>query len=351
MGGEIQGRFGGSHGIWCRGFGAVCGSSLVTASVFAKVSAPQMRAHGFDKQLAYGTCASAGMIGMLIPPSVLLVVYGIASGESIGKLLVGGMAPGILLTILFSVGLMGIGILWPDRVGTTSIVSSNVTWRRRFASILPLWPVGITALIIFGGIFGGVFNPTEAASAGTFVLMDMIVIVRVRKFFSEMAAAFTEAVTIAAMIFTILIGASIFSHLLTLSGLTVLMTNFILNLPFGTGGIVIAIVLLYIVLGCFLDSTSMVFITVPILHPTMVAMGVDPIWYSLVVVMAMEVGLITPPVGLNVYGAHAVAEKDVTVEDVFWGSAPFFISAVLALVLLIAFPVISTWLPSVMFEK
>jgi TRAP-type C4-dicarboxylate transport system permease large subunit len=167
----------------------------------------------------------------------------------------------------------------------------------------------------------------------------------------QIAASLVDTALVTAMIFAIMIGAYVFTNFLTLSGVTRSVVNAILGLSIAPSTLIILITILYLVLGCFLDSTSMVVVTVPILHPAIVALGIDPIWYALVIIMAMEIGLLTPPVGLNVYGTQAAAEKDVSIEDVFRGSTPFFLLALLAMILMIAFPAISTTLPSLMILK
>jgi C4-dicarboxylate transporter DctM subunit len=348
--GKVRAGMGIATVIACAGFGAVCGSSLVTASVFAKVSAPHMRSHGYNKNLAYGICASAGMIGMLIPPSVLAVVYAFVSGESVGKLQIAGVGPGLLLTILYSAGLLVLGFLKPQLM-LVSAQSTAPSWKRRFQSLLPTWPVVVVAAVIFGGIFRGVFSPTEAASVAAFVMLVLFLVIRRHDARKEMASAFTDAATISAMIFAILAGAAVFSYFLILSGVTPKVTGFVLGLGLNNTSLIIAIIVLYLILGCFLDSISMVAITVPVLHPVIVQLGIDPIWYSMVAIFAMEIGLITPPVGLNVFGTQAVAEPDVTVENVFAGSVPFFLLALVALIILLVCPAIATYLPDIAIPR
>ena len=344
--GKVKAGLGIATVLACTAFGTVCGSSLVTASVFAKVSGPHMRSHGYAKRLAYGICASAGMIGMLIPPSVLAVVYSFVSGESVGKLQIAGTGPGLLLAVFYSGGLVLLSKIRPMWMAVPE-QTTTPTWKERFRSLLPTWPVLVVAVVIFGGIFRGVFSPTEAASVAAFVMLILFFIIKRVKVRSDLVAAFTDTATISAMIFAIMAGASVFAYFLILSGVTPLVISLILGLNLSPMALIIAIIILYLILGCFLDSISMVALTVPVLHPVIVQMGIDPIWYAMVAIFAMEIGLITPPVGLNVFGTQAVAESDVTVEDVFAGSLPFFFMAAAALILILIFPRIVTFFPDI----
>ncbi len=339
----VRGGMGISTVFSCTLFGTICGTSLVTSSVFSVIAAPEMRRQGMDKRLAYGICASSGLIGMLIPPSILMVVYGVLSGDSVGKLLIAGVTPGLLLAAAYS------GTIWGMLKMKPSLMASDregiITWRERFASLKGLWPVMIVAAVIFGGLFGGVFTPTEAAAVATFVVFLIIVATKRGQWAAAAWPAFVETAKVSAMIFLIFGGAAIFTQFLVLSGVAPKAAKLIIDMELSTYGFLIAIALLYLVLGCLLDSISMLSITLPILLPVVRAMGLDPIWYAVVVIMAIEIGMITPPVGLCVYGAKAVAEPDVSLEDVFAGSAPFFLVSLAVLILLIFFPPLSTILP------
>ena len=333
--GSFRGGLGISTVISCTAFGTVCGSSLVTASVFA------------SKQIAYGICASAGMIGMLIPPSILMVVYGVLAGESIGRLLIAGVVPGLLLMVVFSLAIIIISYVRPAQIKQAKI-AENVTWSRRIRSLTKIWQVMLVALVIFGGIFGGVFNPTEDAAVASVVLMILLLVTRFRDFWRLFREAFLETGATTAMIFLVMGGAAIFSHFLVLTGITNNLAEFIISLNLSKLTLVWVLVIFYGILGCFLDSISMLAITIPLFIPIITKMGIDPIWYAVIIVMAIESGLITPPVGLNVYGAYAVAEKDVKLEDIFMGIAPFFVMVWIAIAILIYLPRLSTFLPSLM---
>ena len=329
----------------CTAFGTVSGSSLVTASVFAKAAAPDMRQMGYEKRLVYGMVSAAGSIGMLIPPSVLIIIYSILTEESPGKLLIAGIAPGILLFFAFSIGIMVIGYINPAKVGRTR---AGVTWRQRFVSLRLMWPMALVATILIMGVFFGFFSVHEAAAFAVAVVC--IVVLVSRRTLSGIMTALVETASITAMVFFIFIGATMFSRFLMLSGVAPIVLNFIIGMDLSTLGFVIVMCFLYLILGCFLDSISCLAVTIPIIYPIVLAMGIDPIWYAMCVILAIEAGLVTPPVGLNVYAVKGVAEADVTLEDCFIGALPFFLMMVISVGILIAFPVLSTTLPALMID-
>jgi len=343
---RVRGGLGITTVASCTAFGTVCGSSLVTASVFAKVSCPEMRRYGYDKRLSYGLVSAAGNIGMLIPPSVLMVIYGILTEESIGQLLIGGIVPGLLLFVLYSVGLVLIGVRKPDLLGGR--ITEKVTWRERITSLRLLWPIVLVAVIIIGGIFTGFCSATEAGAVGVVVIF-MLVIVSQRSI-KVVMPAISEAAWISAMIFLLFIGATMFARLLMLSGIAPALLNWVIGLGLSHVGMIIVMSMVYIALGCLLDATSMICLTVPLIYPTVQLMGIDPIWYGISVIFAILAGSITPPVGLNVYAVKGVAEPDVSLEDIFIGVMPWFLLTMVGLVLIIAFPVLSTVLPNMMVK-
>jgi C4-dicarboxylate transporter, DctM subunit len=335
----------------CTAFGTVCGSSLVTAAVFARISAPEMRRQGYDKKLAYAICASSGAIGMLIPPSMLAIVYGMLSGASIGKLLMAGVAPGVLLALFFSVTIVIIGKLRPGSMKGQGLQSA--TWAQRIRSLGSWWPIYFVAASIFGGIYGGIFSPSEASAVAAFVLFVVFLLRVVTSETSgqrgdmlrELWASFGATATTSALIFLVLGGATVFSQFLVLTGVTNQLSGFVKGLDLNPTVLVVVFCFVYLVLGCFLDSVSMLCVTIPVFNPIVNAAGVDPIWYATVVIVAIEIGLITPPVGLNLFSTKGAAEPDVTLEDIIGGVFPFFIAFVLLLVLLLSFPRVSTYLP------
>ncbi len=330
----------------CAGFGVCTGSSLVTAAVFAKVSAPEMRRQGYDKKAAYGICASGGAIGMLIPPSILLVIYGIISQLSVGKLLIAGLAPGIILTLTFSMGIVAMSSISPASYGRAYV--TKATWRERFSSLKSMWSIVVVAAIVIGGLFSGIFNPTEAGAFGALAILIIAMFTTGSERWKTLSSGILESISITAMIFFILVGAGIFARFLALSGISTWMLGLVIDAGLSNITFVIAMAAVYLIMGCFLDSISMLSITLPVIIPVVGALGIDPIWFAMVTVLAIEVGLITPPVGLNVYATKGVAESDVSLEDVFRGVLPFFLMMLVSLAIIIAFPWLSTILPKLM---
>jgi tripartite ATP-independent transporter DctM subunit len=346
--GRVKGGVGIATVVSCTAFGAVTGSSLVTASVFARICAPEMRKYGYDKKLAYGICASGGMIGMLIPPSILMVIYAVLSGESTGKLLVAGITPGLLLMVLFSLTIRLLAYLKPSLL-RHNLTAPAYSWREKFASLAKCWQIWFVAVVIFGGIFGGIFNPTEAAAVASSFLFFLLLITKFNQIYALLKETFLETASTTSMIFLVMGGASVFSQFLVMTGVTQEFADAIVALKLSPLFLIVVLAVFYIILGCLLDSISMLCITIPIFNPIVAAYQMDPIWYAVVVVMSIEAGLITPPVGLNVYGAYAVADKDVSLEDIFIGIWPFLIAVLVSIVILILFPALSTVLPSMMF--
>jgi len=333
----------------CTAFGTICGSALVTAAVFGEVSAPEMRRHGYSKELAYGICASAGTIGMLIPPSVFIVIYAILTEESVGKLLVAGIAPGLTLAVVFSLGIWAMSRLRPSIVGATT-PTTTVSWRQRIASLRLFWPIVLIAVIIIGGIFGGVFSPTEAGAVAALAVLIIVLVTGGKERWKQVREGVIETVSTTAMIFLILGGAVIFSRFLTLTGITTWVMESVIGLNLSPLALVALLAGVLLIMGCFLDGTSIMCITIPVIYPTIRAMGIEPMWFGMVAILAIHVGLITPPVGINVYAVKGVAEADVSLEEIFRGVLPFFIMSLVALAFIILVPWASTIFPSLMME-
>lgn len=342
--GGIRGGLGIATVGSCTAFGAICGSSLVTAAVFARLSAPEMRRLGYDKRFAYGICSSGGIIGMLIPPSVLMVIYGLITEVSIGRLLIAGLLPGIILFLTFSLGIWVIAKIKPSLV---SPVQQKIAFNQKVKCIVHFVPVIITFVVIAAGIFSGLFSPSEAGAVSCVLLIIWFFFLRLP--LKKLWLSVQDTMITVSMVFLILISAALFARFLNLSGIANKLTQFVVGSGYSPLGVILASLALYLVLGCFLDSISMLSITLPVLCPVTTAMGIDPIYYAVVVVMTIEAGLITPPIGLNIYAVKGVAEEDVTLEDLFIGAFPFFLMMVLCIFLFIAFPVLSTWLPDAMF--
>jgi tripartite ATP-independent transporter DctM subunit len=351
--GKLKSGLGISTVLACTAFGTVCGASIVVSAVFSKISAPEMRRHGYHKTLAYAICASSGAIGMLIPPSILAIVYGTMSGVSIGKVLMAGVAPGVLVAISFSLAIIITSKINPNAIVDTG-ERKTATWKERIHSLKAWWSIVIVSVTLFGGMYGGVFSPSEAAAVAAFVLL---VIYLLRGYFGrngknqggiarELRDNFTETAITSAMIFFIFGGATVFSQFIVLTGVTSRLSEMFLGTGLSPKALVFVFCCIYLILGIFLDGISIVCITVPVFNPIIKAAGVDPIWYAALVILSIEIGLITPPVGLNLYASKGVAEPDVTLEDIVKGILPFFLGMIAVLLFLFLFPSISTYLPS-----
>ncbi len=352
--GKVRGGLGMATVFCCTAFGTVCGSSVITTAVFTKISAPEMRRHGYAKQIAYALCASAGSIGMLIPPSVLAIVYSMMSGESLAKVLMAGVMPGLLWAGAFCLTVVVIGKVKPSWVPLSQ--GGTATWGQRLASLKLWWPILVVAISIFGGIYGGVFTPTEAAAIASLVLIAIFSLTRIiartrreqRESLGELKSILNDTATTSGMIFLVMGAATIFSNFVALSGVTSKVSGIVIGLGLSKLGLVLTFAGVYLVLGCFLDSISMLCITVPIFNPIIKAAGVDPMWYATIVITSVEIGLITPPVGLNLYASKAVAESDVTLEDIIAGILPFLAAEFVCLALMFAFPPMCTFLPGLL---
>jgi len=262
---------------------------------------------------------------------------------SIGKLLIAGVVPGIILFVTFSVGISIMGKIKPSLV---SPVQKRVPFEEKLKALVHFVPVIITFAIIVGGIFSGIFSPSEAGAVACLILIIWFFFLRLP--FSNLWTSVKDTMLTVAMVFLILISAALFARFLNLSGIANKLTHYVVGSGYSPLGVMIASLVLYLVLGCFLDSISMLSITLPVLYPITDAMGINPIYYAVVVVMTIEAGLITPPVGLNIYAVKGVAEEDVSLEDLFIGAFPFLIMMILGIFLFIAFPALSTWLPDLM---
>jgi C4-dicarboxylate transporter, DctM subunit len=336
----------------CAAFGTVCGASIVASAVFSKISAPQMSRQGYDKSLAYAICASSGAIGMLIPPSILAIVYGTLSGVSIGKVLMAGIAPGILLTIAFSLAIIIVGKIKPEYIQIKRDAVCNPTWGDRIRSLKAWWSVSIVGIAIFGGMYGGVFSPSEAASVAAFLLM-VIYLLRVlvseknekKRRMSQLWDCLRETTVTSALIFFIFGSATIFSQFIVLTGMTNELSQMFTGSGLSPTLLVLSFTMVFLVLGIFLDGISILCITIPVFNPLINAAGINEIWYATIVILSVEVGLITPPVGLNLFASKGVAEPDVSLEDIIRGIFPFFFAMLVCVALIFIFPSISTYLP------
>jgi len=326
----------------CAGFAAVCGSSLATATTMASVALPEMRELKYDPRLATGSLAAGGTLGILIPPSTAFVLYGIITEQPIGKLLLSGVLPGILLSLLFII-LIYIWATWNPSLAPSG---PKISWRERLISLKDLWALLILFLVVMGGIYAGIFTATEAAGAGAFVAF-LIGLGRRRLTKETIIASFMNTLRTTGMVFILIICATFFGYFVAISGLAVALAGFIGTLPIPSLGVLIVVLLVFLILGCMMDAYSMMLIVVPIVYPVVLAIGVDPIFFGVLMVIMMEMGLITPPIGMNVFAMAGVA-RDISMYTIFRGVFPFVLAMAVCVAILIAFPQIALFLPNAM---
>lgn len=326
----------------CAGFAAICGSSIATTTTIGSVALPEMRNYKYAPTLSIGSIAAGGTMGILIPPSSGFILYGIITEQSIGKLFMAGIFPGLLLSFLFMVTIF----IMAKRNPLLGPAAPKIGWRERFGAFKDIWGIVILFLVVIGGIYAGVFTPTEAAAVGTLCAF-LIILIRRRLTKESLINSFMNMLRTTGMVFLILIGAILFGYFLAASRLTIVMADFVGALPLPPLTILIAILVLFLILGCVMDPYAMLMIVVPILFPVIVNLGFDPIWFAVLTVIMMELGMITPPVGMNVFIMKGVA-KDVPMYTIFWGLFPFVLAMAVCIAIIVAFPQIALFLPSTM---
>jgi C4-dicarboxylate transporter DctM subunit len=326
----------------CAAFAATSGSSVATAGMVGAVAIPEMLRYGYDRKLATGTVAAGGLLGILIPPSIPFVLYGFITNTSIAKLLLSGIFPGILTAFAYCVGIYLL-VKWRPALAGRVI---HFTWKERFKSIPSVWGVLALFLTVIVGIYAGIFTPTEAAAAGCAVALLMSLSKNSRQL-SVVSKAFVDTGKSTGMILGICLGACLFTQFLSLSDLPIWMSERIAHMQVSPIVVLLCVLAIYIPLGMFLDTISMLLITVPIFFPVVTKVGFDPVLFGVLVVKMEEVSMITPPVGLNVYVIKGVAE-DVPLGDIFIGIIPFLIIEFIVIGILLAWPEIALWLPESM---
>jgi C4-dicarboxylate transporter DctM subunit len=322
----------------CAGFGAICGSSIATTATMAKVAYPSMRALGYSDRLAAGTIAAAGTLGILIPPSTVLVIYGIMTETSIGKLFAAGIVPGLLVTLMLC-----FAVAWVARRDPQAApASERIGWGDRMRALRGIWGVVLLFAVVMGGIYGGLFTAAEGAGFGAFgaFLFALGRRTLTRAVFAEVMA---ESTRTTAMLFAILIGALIFGNFVNFTGMPGQLSAFVQQFSIHPVAVVIAICAIYVVLGSVMEELSMILLTVPVFFPLVVQMGFDPHWFGVLIVMVVMIGMISPPVGMNLFVLNSLLPH-VSVRTVFAGVMPFMAALVLSLLILIVFPTLSTFL-------
>ena len=324
-------------------FGACSGSSIASAALFSKVALPELRKLGYQEEISLGAIATAGGLATLIPPSIMIVFYGILTNVSIGKVLIGGIVPGIFLSLMIMGGIYLRVALNPE-LAPVSIVRSN--WREKVSSIVATWPVFAVFVVIVGGIYGGFFTPTEAGAIGASVVLVYALFNRTR--LKKILEAFLETAELTSQIFILIVGGMMLSKVVTMSGVTYSILEWMGSANLSIGAVWAVFIMIYLILGAILDPISMLVLTLPMSFPILKSLGVDPIALGIIVVLLVEEAVITPPIGFNVYVVAAAANTDPSVA--FRGSIMFFFIILLAIIVVILFPEIATWLPELAYR-
>ena len=342
--GRLPGGLAVATNFACAGFAAASGSSVAASAAMGKIAIPEMLRAGYAPSLATGTVAAAGTLAALIPPSILLVLYGIFAETSVTKLLIAGVLPGVLTAVIYGIMLVGRCLVFPELAPKVDIVT---TGRERWNALLAIWPIVFLILGVIGGLLFGVVTPTEAGAYGAF-LAYLIAFLQGRLTWIVIKLSVLEAVTSTSRLLFVAIGAILLTKFLALSGLPFTLANAMSEWALDPLLLVVGASIVYVVLGMFLDPLGIMLITIPIFVPMFEKLGLDLVWFGIILVKYLEIGLLTPPVGFNVYVIKTVVGDDISLETIFKGVTWFLGCEVIIMILLIAFPQIALWLPNLM---
>jgi tripartite ATP-independent transporter DctM subunit len=346
--GSIRGGLAMATVTACTAFGAVCGSSPATAATMATVGLPEMKRYNYNDELATGSVASGGGIGMIMPPSVVLIIYGILTEQSIGALFVAGIFPALLVTLLFIICIYIRCRISPEQ----GPKGEHFSWPQKMRSLLGLIETLIVFVLVIGGIFIGLFTPTEAAAIGAFGVL-LIAVIRRQITWQGFVKSLMETLRTSCMVLMLIAGAVIFGKFLAVTRIPFEIAGWVSGLEISPVLVLGVILMIYFFGGCFMDALAFVTLTVPIFFPVVMELGYDPIWFGIIIVMVTEMGVITPPVGINVYVVYGVAknvlDEGVPLEKIFKGIFPFLIAVIVGVLILIIFPQIIMFLPNLMY--
>lgn len=329
----------------CAIFGACSGSSLATCAVFSKISVPEMIRAGYNRKLSLGVVAAGGGLDVLIPPSIIMVIYGVMTETSIGKLLIAGILPGILYACVFAVAIATACWLKPELA--PRIADVDTSWPAKWRSVKNLWAVTVLFVLVLGAIYAGWATPDEAAAVG--VVGSIVLLIQRRRFsWAVVRGATIDSAKASAMIFLLLGTATIFAKFLSVTGVISTMTKAIMDLGLPFWALILALTLLYLILGCFLDAISMMILTMPLVAPLITAHGQSLIWFGVFITMMAAIGAVTPPLGLNCFVMKGALGDEVELNEIFLGAAPFVVLMIAIALIIAAFPELSLWLPNYM---
>ena len=326
----------------CGGFAAINGSSVATAATMSQVALPEMRKAGYDPGFSAGLIAAGGTLGIMIPPSTIFVLYGIMTEVDIAKLFAAGVVPGLLGIACYAGVVQYVAMRDPEHLPSGRLYA----WAERLASLKDLWAVILLFVFVIGGIYGGLFTVQEASGVGATGTL-MIGVLRGRLRWPQIRAALIDALRVSSSIMMIVVGAFLFGYFLTITQFTQNAVDWLVNLPVGAYGVLAIIMVGYFILGAVMDELAMILLTVPIVFPAMTQLGFDPVWFGVIVVMAVTFGMICPPVGMNVFVINSIA-RDIPLGRIYRGTMPFILVDVGRLIVLCAFPGLALWLPRVL---
>ncbi len=324
----------------CTGFGAICGSGPATAATMASVAIPEMKRYKYSPKLSCGTVAAGGSLGMLIPPSVVFIVYAILTDQSIGKLFIAGIVPGLLIAVLFCLTIYIMCKLNP-KLGPAGPAMS---WKSKFISLFGVAETLILFIVVIGGMFMGLFTPTEAAAIGAAGSL-IIALARKKLTVKMLVRSLQETVRTSCMVMIIVTGAVILGRFLAITRMPFELATTLASLPLPGWMVMAIIILFYLIAGSFIDALALILLTIPIFYPVVTELGYDPIWFGVIIVVVTQMGVITPPVGVNVYVVSGI-ERDVSLQTIFRGAMPFLLALVVAAAVLMIFPSLCTFLPN-----
>ena len=337
--GQLRGGLTVATVIACSGFAAICGSTAATAATMGKIALPEMKKYGYDDELATGTVAAAGTLGILIPPSTVLIVYGILTEESIGKLFVAGILPGFLLSLFFIATVIVLCLRNPD-IGPPG---PQTTWKQKLRATTGIIEAVLLFLLTIGGLFLGWFSPTQAGAIGAFGALAIGVMRRRLRLKIAIEAA-KDGLRTACMVLFIITGATVFGHFLAISNIPFVLAEWVGGLPIPPIAVMAVMIFIYFIGGFFMDSMALIVVTIPIFFPVVMKLGFDPIWFGVIIVLVGEMGVITPPVGVNVFVIKGIA-PEIPLRRIFRGILPFLVALIILTVLMTVFPKIATFLP------
>ena len=326
----------------CAGFGAICGSSIATAATMSKVAYPSMKKLGYSDSLSTGVMAAGGTLGIMIPPSTIMVIYGIITETNIGKLFAAGVIPGLLTAALLMCAIWLMTLHDPEHAPP----GERTSWPNRWKALRGIWGVALLVVVVLGGIYGGFFTATEGAGFGASGAF-LFALARRRLTWSILFQVLVESARTTAMLFTLLIAATIFANFVNFTSMPGDLKEWITHLGLSPIMIITAMMFIYVVLGTVMEELTMVLLTIPLFFPIVTSLGFDPVWFGVLIVMIVQIGLISPPVGMNLFVLNSLL-PNVGLGNIFRGCWPFVLVMIIVLGLLIAFPQLSLWLPSLM---